>query len=412
MPTLCRDCDVVFDGGLACPRCGSARLVSHPELATLAIAHVDCDAFFASVEKRDRPELRDRPVIVGGGVRGVVAACCYIARLSGVGSAMPMFKALKLCPDATVIRPDLAKYAATAREIRALMNDLTPLVQPLSIDEAALDLSGTAALHRAPPAAVLSRLARTIEQRVGVTVSIGLAPNRLLAKLAAERDKPRGFAILGADAAAILAPRPVGILPGVGPALVRRLSGMGITRVGQLAALDDRTARMRLGDDGPALAARARGEDTRQVDPVRAAKSISAETTFADDIADAATLARALWPLCEKLGHRLRGESLAAAGLVLKLKTARFETHTHAIKLTSPTQLPETMFEAAKPVLHRAAGTPYRLIGIGTARLAGVEHADKGDLMDLQAPKRAARQQALDRLRDKFGPGIIRKGEV
>lgn len=411
MPTLCRDCDTIFVSHPACPRCRSSRLVAHDEIATLAIAHVDCDAFYASIEKRDRPELMDRPVIVGGGTRGVVAACCYIARLSGVRSAMPMFKARKLCPDAEVIHPDMKKYAAVGAEIRALMRTLTPLVQPLSIDEAALDLSGTAALHRALPAAVLSRFARQVEETIGVTVSIGLAPNRLLAKLAAERDKPRGFAVLGTEAATLLAPEHVGILPGVGPALVRKLAAMGITRVGQLAALDDRSARTHLGEDGPALAARARGQDARRVDPVRIAKSISAETTFSEDIVDPDTLARALFPLCEKLARRLRTESVAAAGLALKLKTARFETHTHAIRLAGPTRLAETMFEAAKPILQRAAGPAYRLIGIGASRLAAAEEADQGDLVDRETPRRAAREDAVEKLRAKFGSGIIRRGD-
>ena len=410
MPSLCRDCETIFETAPACPRCEGRRLVTHDEITTLAIAHIDCDAFYASVEKRDRPELADRPVIVGGGARGVVAACCYIARLSGVRSAMPMFKARKLCPDAVVIAPEMRKYAAAAAEIRTLMATLTPLVQPLSIDEAALDLSGTEALHKAPPAVVLSRFARRVEAEVGVTVSVGLAANRLLAKLAAERDKPRGFAVLGAEAAAVLAPEPVGILPGVGPALARKLAGMGITRVGQLAGLDDRAARARLGEDGPMLAARARGIDPRPIDPARATKSISAETTFAEDIDDAASLARALFPLCEKLARRLRAESFAAAGLVLKLKTARFETHTHAVRLTAPTQLAETIFEAAKPVLMRAAGPRYRLIGIGAARLATVAEADRGDLVDRETPRRAAREAAVERLRAKFGTSIIRRG--
>ena len=410
MPTLCRDCETIFETETACPQCEGRRLVAHDQITTLAIAHIDCDAFYASVEKRDRPELADRPVIVGGGARGVVAACCYIARLSGVRSAMPMFKARKLCPDAVVIAPEMRKYAAAAAEIRTLMATLTPLVQPLSIDEAALDLSGTEALHKAPPAVVLSRFARRVEAEVGVTVSVGLAANRLLAKLAAERDKPRGFAVLGAEAAAVLAPEPVGILPGVGPALARKLAGMGITRVGQLAGLDDRAARARLGEDGPMLAARARGIDPRPIDPARATKSISAETTFAEDIDDAASLARALFPLCEKLARRLRAESFAAAGLVLKLKTARFETHTHAVRLTAPTQLAETIFEAAKPVLMRAAGPRYRLIGIGAARLATVAEADRGDLVDRETPRRAAREAAVERLRAKFGTSIIRRG--
>jgi DNA polymerase-4 len=290
-------------------------VVRHAELLTLAIAHVDCDAFFASVEKRDRPELAARPVLVGGGTRGVVAACCYVARTRGVRSAMPMFKALAACPDAVVLRPDMAKYAAEGARIRAMMRELTPLVQPLSIDEAVLDLSGTAALHRAPPAAVLAGLALRVEREVGVTISIGLAANRLMSKLTAERDKPRGFAVLGArEAAAWLAPQPVGVLPGIGPAAVRRLAASGITRLGQLAALDARAALARLGEDGPFLAARARGEDTRAVTPERDTKSISAETTFDADLRTVAELEAPLWRLCEKLARRLAAKGFSAAG--------------------------------------------------------------------------------------------------
>ena len=267
---LCRDCCTEAPADRpTCPACGSRRLVRHAELFSLTVAHIDCDAFYASVEKRDRPELLSKPVIVGGGTRGVVSAACYLARTTGVRSAMPMFKALRLCPDAVVIKPDMAKYVAAARRIRGLMEALTPLVQPLSIDEAVLDLAGTQALHRAPPAIVLARFAREVEREVGVTVSIGLAPNRLLAKLTAERDKPRGFAVLGADeAAAWLAPQPVSLLPGVGPALQRRLEAAGFTRLGQLGTLDAKAAAKRFGEEGPGLAARARGEDTRRVDPV------------------------------------------------------------------------------------------------------------------------------------------------
>src|SRR5947199_4567099 len=212
MPSLCRDCFRATPS-TPCAHCGSRRVVTHPDLYRLPIAHIDCDAFYASVEKRDRPELAGLPVIVGGGVRGVVTTACYIARLYGIHSAQPMFKALKLCPDAVVIRPDFAKYSATARQIRALMTELTPLVQPLSIDEAVMDLSGTEALHGAPPASVLARFAHRVEDEVGVTVSIGLAANRMLAKIAAARDKPRGFAVLGAEAATVLARESVGILP-------------------------------------------------------------------------------------------------------------------------------------------------------------------------------------------------------
>ncbi|NNM57424.1 DNA polymerase IV [Acidocella sp.] len=410
MPAICRDCDAQVSGAV-CEACGGARVVRHDELFSLAIAHIDCDAFFASVEKRDRPELRDLPVIVGGGARGVVSTCCYVARLYGVRSAMPMFKARELCPKAVVIAPDMKKYAAASAQVRRLMEALTPLVQMLSVDEAALDLAGTQALHHAPPAVVLNRFARQVEAQIGITVSIGLARNRLLAKLAAERGKPRGFTVFGAEAAAVLAPEPVGLLPGVGPAQVRRLQALGILRVGQLAALDERTAVQKLGDDGPALVARARGEDSRPVRLARESKSISAETTFAVDLRTRPELEAALWNLCEKLGRRLRGEALAAAGIVLKLKTAGFLNRTRSQRLANPTQLPETIFDAARGLLAREVdGTTFRLIGIGAAPLVAEALADQGDLADAGAARRRARQNAINHLRERFGPSAVQRG--
>lgn len=415
MPALCRDCFATDPGeGAACRHCGGRRVLRHPELFALAIAHVDCDAFYASVEKRDRPELRARPVIVGGGRRGVVAAACYVARTRGVRSAMPMFKALAACPDAVVLKPDMAKYAREGARIRAMLEALTPLVQPLSIDEAVLDLAGTEALHRAPPAVVLARFAAAVEREVGVTVSIGLAANRLMAKLAAERDKPRGFAVIGAgEAAAFLAPLPVAALPGIGPVAARRLAAAGITRLGQLAALDDRTAVARLGAEGPVLAARARGEDPRPVDPRREAKSVSAETTFERDLCDRTALEAVLWRIAEKLARRLAAKGLAAGGVVLKLKTARFETRTRQARLASPTRLPETLFEAARPLLAREAdGTAFRLLGLGAAPLLEGAEADQGDLADPEAPRRAAKWRAVEALRERFGEGVLAPGRA
>jgi DNA polymerase-4 len=409
--SLCRDCGADPGESAVCPACGSRRIVRHPELFSLHIAHVDCDAFYASVEKRGRPELAAKPVIVGGGVRGVVAAACYVARIYGVRSAMPMFKALKACPDAVVIRPDFAKYSAVARQIRGLMSRLTPLVQPLSIDEAVLDLAGTEALHGAPPAAVLARFAREVEATVGVTVSIGLAPNRLLAKIAAGRDKPRGFCVIGAEARALLAPEPVRLLPGVGPALAKRLEAMGITKLAHLQALDDRDAARRLGEDGPALVRRARGEDARPVNPERETKSISAETTFATDLTRTEDLERHLWRLSEKLARRLKEADFAAGGVVLKLKTAAFASRTRAYRLPGPTRLPDTLFAAARTLLAREIdGTAYRLIGIGAAPLLPGEVADRPDLADPDAPRRSAAQAAIDALRSRFGAEVIGRG--
>ena len=411
MPALCRDCEAEPGEAPICPACHGRRILQHNELFSLHIAHIDCDAFFASVEKRDRPELAARPVIVGGGSRGVVTAACYVARLHGVHSAMPMFKALAACPDAVVIRPNLAKYAAVSRQIRGMMERLTPLVQPLSIDEAALDLAGTEALHGAPPAVVLARFANAVEREVGVTVSMGLALNRLLAKIAAGRDKPRGFCVLGADAAALLAPEPVRLLPGIGPVLARKLAAMGITRLAHLQALDDRTARARLGEDGPSLVRRARGEDCRRVNPVHDTKSISAETTFDTDISRRAELERQLWRMTEKLARRLRGEGFAAGGVVLKLKTASFASRTRAHRLAAPTRLPELLFAAARALLvGEADGTAFRLIGIGAQPLLPGYLADQPDLADPLVPRRVAAQTAIDALQERFGAAAVVRG--
>jgi len=414
-PALCRDCgSVVSDQQSAgrCTRCGGHRVISHPELLDLTIAHMDCDAFYASVEKRDRPELATKPVIVGGGVRGVVSTACYVARLSGVRSAMPMFKALKLCPDAVVIRPDFSKYVAASRQIRTLMEKLTPMVQPMSIDEAVLDLAGTQTLHGAPPAVMLARFALEVERTVGVTVSIGLAPNRLLAKIAVERNKPRGFAVIGtAEAASLLAPESVRLLPGVGAKFAHKLQTLGITRLCQLQALTDREALQRLGEDGPALVRRARGEDARVVDPVRETKSISAETTFDRDLTQLDDLARHLWRMSEKLGRRLRESEFAAAGVVLKLKTADFALRTRTQRLPTPTVLPDRLFAAAHALLQReATGTAFRLIGIGASALLPQDEADKGDLADTDTPRLAAAQSAIDALRARFGDKVVTRG--
>ena len=415
MAALCRDCyAIVPDAAPACRECRPGRVVSHPALFHLTIAHVDCDAFYASVEKRDRPDLAARPVIVGGGTRGVVAAACYVARLYGVRSAMPMFKALKACPDAVVIRPDFEKYTKASRQVRTLMRALTPLVQPLSIDEAVMDLSGTERLHGAPPAVVLARFAHAVEREVGITVSIGLAANRLMSKIAAGRNKPRGFAVIGADEArALLAPEPVRLLPGIGPALARKLETLGITRLGHLQGLTDRDAFKILGEDGPALVHRARGEDARAVHPDRETKSVSAETTFATDLRVPAELEQHLWRLSETLARRLKAQELAAAGVVLKLKTADFVSRTRAARLPAPTVLPDRLFAAARALLAREAnGTAFRLIGIGANPLAPRNQADHGDLADTAAPRLAAVQAAIDTLRDRFGEKAVIKGRA
>ena len=413
---LCRECAALAslpEMPNRCPHCASPRLVAHPELGELAIAHIDCDAFYATVEKRDRPELAQSPVIVGGGARGVVLACCYVARLYGVRSAMPMFKALAACPDAIVIRPDMAKYREVGRAVRAEMRRLTPLVEPLSIDEAFLDLGGTESLHGAAPAQLLAALALRVEAAHGVTVSIGLSYNKFLAKLASDLDKPRGFAVLGrAEAASFLADKPVGWLWGVGGAMQRRLAADGITRIGQLRALDDREMAARYGRFGRRLAQLARGEDERRVDTGGKARSISAETTFAEDEADPEALARSLSPLCERVAARLKEAGLAAGTITLKLKTADFRLRTRSRRLADPSRVAETLFRAARHLLDREAdgATRFRLIGVGADTLVDSGAADLPTLFENEdgRPRRLA--EAIDELRQRHGDGVLRRG--
>jgi DNA polymerase-4 len=387
LTTLCRDCAGFAPAAASgrCAACGSPRLIAHPEIETLSLAHIDCDAFYASVEKRDRPELLDRPVIVGGGVRGVVLACCYVARLSGVRSAMPMFKARKACPDAVVIAPDMAKYRAVGRQVHDLMREVTPLVQPLSIDEAFLDLAAAA---EGPPARSLALLARRIESEIGVSVSIGLSYNKFLAKIASDLDKPRGFAAIGrAEALDFLGPRPVSLIWGVGAALQRRLAQDGIGTIAELRAHPERALVARYGAIGRRLVRFARGEDDRPVEPDAPVKSISAETTFAQDIAGHEALAEELKPLCDSLARRLERAGKAAAGVTLKLKTSDFQVLSRSRTLADPTQRAEVLYRAALTLLRAEAdGTTYRLIGIGTDRLAEAALADPPDLFMEEPP--------------------------
>ena len=423
MTAFCRDCDAVLDetgadgtgpaeGPCRCPACGGRRIICHDELFELAIAHIDCDAFYASVEKRDDPALRDKPVIVGGGKRGVVSAACYVARIHGIHSAMPMFKALKACPDAVVIRPDMAKYQTVGRQIRRMMEDLTPAVEPISIDEAFLDLAGTARLHGAPPAIVLAGLVRRIGREAGVTASVGLSYNKFLAKVASDLDKPHGFSVIGrAEAKAFLARQPVGIVWGVGKAMRRKLARDGIRTVGQLQVLDEQELLLRYGSMGNRLYRFSRGEDSRQVHRGGAAKSVSSETTFEEDLSEAAPLEARLWPLCEAVSRRMKAADLAGRTVTLKLKTAAFRTRTRQRRLGAPTQLAEDMYRAALPLLAgECDGTAFRLIGIGLSDLAAPDDAGEADLLDPDARRRAAVEHTLDAVRDKLGRDAIAKG--
>ena len=413
---ICRDCGASQSGPRLqpdrCEVCASPRLLAHAELHDLAIAHIDCDAFYASVEKRERPELANKPVIVGGQKRGVVAACCYIARLKGVHSAMPMFQARKACPDAVVIPPDMELYRRVGGQIRELMLDVTPLVEPLSVDEAFLDLSGTERLHGGSPAQTLTRLITRIEDEIGVTASVGLSHNKFLAKLASDMDKPRGFQVIGrAETLALLAPMPVGAIWGVGKMLKAKLQRSGIKTIGQLAQIGEAELIKQYGVIGRRLAHLSKGLDTRAVNPHGNAKSVSAETTFSKNMKDTKALSSRLWPLCETVARRLKARDLAAKTVTLKLKTSGFQILTRSRSLAAPTQLAEVLFRQARQLLDKEAdGRSFRLIGIGASGFAETESADMPDLLDRRVETYAKVENAMNAVREKFGAPAIKKG--
>lgn len=413
MKAFCRDCFWQGDEAVRrCPSCASPRIVAHEELGALSIAHMDCDAFYASVEKRDRPELRDQAVIVGGGKRGVVTTCCYIARIKGVRSAMPMFKALKACPEAVVIKPDFSKYRAESKRILGMVADLTPLVQNLSLDEAWMDLSGTERLHGAPPAVTLARLQARIEAETGLTVSIGLAVNKFLAKVASDLDKPRGFSVIGHEAQAFLAPRPVRILPGVGPAMVASLEKAGFRTVGDLARTDIKVLADRWGAYGLRLHDLSHGHDARAVNPNEARKGISCETTFNEDLSDVGELEDKLAPLCERVARQARSGEVAGRVVTLKLRTTDFKIVTRRRTLPVATQTAHTLFKVGRELLAKeATGRPWRLIGIGIADLVDAEQVS-GDFFAGEERKALASERSLDVIRAKFGADAVTSGRI
>ena len=414
MPSLCRDCLTQFDTPAPrCPACRSVRVVAHAELGELSIAHMDCDAFYASVEKRDNPALRDKPVIVGGSVRGVVTTACYIARIHGVRSAMPMFKALKLCPEAVVVKPRFAAYSAASREIRDMMLALTPAIEPLSLDEAFLDLSGTARLHHAPPAVLLARLVRRMETELRLTGSVGLSHNKFLAKIASDLDKPRGFAVIGrAETAEFLRGKPVGLIWGVGAATRAALDGAGIRTIDDLLRWEQSDLVARFGSMGLRLWSLARGQDTRPVRPDTEIKSISKETTFDTDLSDRDLLEGHLWRLAEQVAARAKARELAGRVVTLKLKRADHRILTRRVSLRVPTFLADVIWREAAPLLAQSLGDgPFRLIGVGISELSGLAGPGYSpDLLDPAAQARAQAEAAMDRVRARFGADAIVKG--
>ncbi len=398
-----------------CPACGSVRIAAHPEIFTLSIAHLDCDAFYAAIEKRDNPDLEDVPVIIGGGVRGVVSTACYVARTYGVKSAMPMFKAREACPNAVIIKPNMAKYAEVGRAIRKMMLDLTPLVEPLSIDEAFMDLTGTARVHGGPPAVTLAKLQARVKHELGVTASIGLSHNKFLAKMASDLDKPQGFSIIGeAETKSFLARQPVTMIWGVGKAMATKLQQDGVATIGQLQKMDASLLGKRYGEMGLRLARLSQGDDTRAVKPERETKSVSAETTFNEDHRDVAWLEDVLWELCEKVSARMKASGFEGRTITLKLKTGDFKTITRRTTLDAPANLARIAFAAAKPMLHDAArGKAYRLIGVGFSGLSFAgETLAAPDLFGDSREKLAKTEKAIDALREKFGKDAVQAGRV
>ena len=415
MPSLCRDCLATFERGARCPSCRSPRVLSHPELFELSIAHMDCDAFYASVEKRDDPSLAHKPVIIGGGKRGVVSTACYVARIRGVHSAMPMFQALKLCPDAVVIAPRGSHYAAVSKQIRAFMDDLTPAVEPLSLDEAFLDMTGTERLHHAPPAVMLAGLVKRMEDELGLTGSIGLSHNKFLAKVASDLDKPRGFSVIGkAETADFLAGKPVRLIWGVGTATQAALDRAGIRTFTDLLRWEKDDLHARFGAMGERLWYLARGEDRRRISAHHPVKSISNETTFFEDTADADLLDGHLWRLSEKVADRAKARDIAGRVVTVKLKRADFRSLTRRVSLEDPTQVADRIYRTARGLFDTVAGEgPFRLIGVGLSDLTDSAGADlSDDLLDPQAARRRAAERATDAIRARFGNGAILKGRA
>lgn len=409
---ICRDCLAQFSRADRCPECKSPRTVAHAELHSLSMAHIDCDAFFAAIEKRDRLDLRNKPVIVGGGKRGVVATCCYIARIRGVHSAMPMYEALRRCPEATVLRPDGKKYRAVGHQVRAMMEALTPLVEPVSIDEAFLDLSGTERLHGASPASVLAGFAQAVEERLAISVSIGLSYNKFLAKMASDMDKPRGFSVIGrAEARDVLASRPAGAIWGVGRSLERKLANDGIRTIGDLQSMEKTDLMKRYGAIGDRLYHFSRGEDTRMVKTGAKAKSISSETTFEQDISEREMLEPILWQQCQSVADDLKEKGLQGRTVTLKLKPNIHKSITRSHTPDMPVRYAVDIYEAAERMLAREAdGTRFRLIGVGVSGLLPGGAPGSRLNFDPKREKLRTAEDASDRLKRKFGKSILNLG--
>lgn len=415
----CRDCLAQAQGKTRadlpkrCPACGSPRMLVHDELESLSIAHIDCDAFFAAVEKLDNPDLRDKPVIVGGGQRGVVSTCCYIARIHGVHSAMPMFTARKLCPDAVIVKPNMKRYVEVGQEIRQHMLALTPLVEPLSIDEAFLDLTGTERLHDGSPALTLLRFAKSIEEDIGVTVSVGLSHNKSMAKMASDMDSRVVLRSLAALKPSTFSHPCRCALFGVGAAMARSLEKKGYATLADLQAAEPERLWRSFGEHGARLHDLASGIDPRPVRPDRERKSVSSERTFNEDIVDLDALRVIARGASERVAKQLKAKHFSGRTVTLKIKTAAFKTLTRSHSLPTPTQSADRIFRTVEPMLQGVVdGTRFRLLGVGVSELMDAEDADDRDLADADAQRRTEAEKAMDSLRARFGDDAVGVGLV
>jgi len=374
---------------------------------------MDCDAFYASVEKRDNPQLANKPVIIGGGRRGVVSTACYVARVRGVKSAMPMYQALKLCPDAVVVRPRMDEYVKASKEIRKIMQDLTPDIEPLSLDEAFIDMTGTTKLHGAPPAVMLAKLINRMQDELGLTGSIGLSHNKFLAKVASDLEKPRGYSVIGvAETAEFLQNKPISLIWGVGSVSQDALDKAGIRVFKDLLRWDRRDLSVRFGSLGDRLWHLARGQDRRRVTANAAIKSISNETTFSEDTSNPDILDGHIWRLAEKVSDRAKARDLAGGVVTLKLKRADHSLLSRRLSLREPTQIADRIYRTARNLFDQTshAGS-YRLIGVGISNLVSETNSHlTGDLLDPNERNRAKAERATDEIRAKFGSGSIVKG--
>jgi len=377
------------------------------------IAHVDMDAFYASVEQRDRPDLRGLPVIVGAspGGRGVVSAASYEARRFGVRSAMPISRAVRLCPQGVYLPVDMDKYQRVSAEIMAILREFSPLVEPVSVDEAFIDLAGTETLF-GPPAEAVRTIKTRIRAETGLTASAGLAANKFVAKVASDLRKPDGLVIVPAGTeASFLAPLPVERLWGVGRVLAEALASMGIATIGQLQGMPPSTLGRRFGEHGRHLHDLAFGRDERTVEPSTAAKSIGAETTFGVDCTDAERIRRTLRRHAERVARQLREERLSAARVTLKLRFADFRTLTRS-HTGDPTRDGLELYRRALAMLDReGVSEPVRLIGLSASSLGP---GDQGQLplLDPVAVRRDRLGPVVDRLTARFGEGAVKPASL